>query len=323
MRASLARAEESGAALVLLIDPGMPALVHRLREEIESLGLEVRTVAAEEPAMPLEARARAAFAIAAIRITRSGEGAVEMTIVDRATGKTVSRRLAIAMPTDPASAELITTRTVELLRASLMELKAPHPPRGDVEPPAEVEALTSVPDDDRGRRGFDPAMAVGAAVVSSRGLEASADVSLGLSVLFRERLGVMAQVFLPVTGSTLATTEGSVQIFSSRYRVGGVFSTALWPRTSARLQAGVVVSRLSLRGSAVSPHSAAQDQLTTWGPWFGAGFGVELTRNFGVWLAADAAVTFPRTVIRSAGREVLDWGRPLAAGAAGLELGWP
>ena len=108
-------------------------------------GLEVTVVSGRDPTEPLEARARAANAVGAIRITGSGSGSVEMTILDRATGKTVSRHLAIATPSDPASAELVATRTVELLRASLMELEAPHPPRGAGQRRAARESPLSVP----------------------------------------------------------------------------------------------------------------------------------------------------------------------------------
>src|SRR5688500_8238648 len=112
-----ARAEQ-GPALVVLIDPGLPALSRRLEEEIEALGLSVVNVPEIGPGESLEDRARSAQAVAAIRVMSAGSGFVEMTIVDRATGKTVSRRLAIATPADPAAAELVATRTVELLRAS-------------------------------------------------------------------------------------------------------------------------------------------------------------------------------------------------------------
>ncbi len=139
--ASPARAEQ--ALRVLVIDPGVPALSGRLSEEIEALGLTVVIVDGDSSA-PLEESARENEAIAAIRIEGGGSGAVEMTIVDRATGKTVRRRLAIATPSDPASAELIATRTVELLRASLMELSAAHPPRGEVPiTRPEIETLTA------------------------------------------------------------------------------------------------------------------------------------------------------------------------------------
>src|SRR5688500_19694357 len=129
--ARAASAGEADSALVILIDPGSPALARRLEEEIETLELSVKVVREVDPKQPLEDLARSARAVAAIRVTQAGAGVVEMTIVDRATGKTVSRRLAIATPADPASAELGATRTVELVRASLMELSAPPPARGD------------------------------------------------------------------------------------------------------------------------------------------------------------------------------------------------
>jgi len=36
-----------------------------------------------------------------------------------------------------------------------------------------------------------------------------------------------------------------------------------------------------------------------------------------------AAIAYPRTVVRLAGREATDWGQPLGTAAIGLEVAWP
>ena len=109
---------------MLVADPAMEPLARRLQQEIESLGLIVRfeeAASAKPPAM--------AGGVATIRIASTTGGDVDMTIIDGAGGKTVSYRLVSPPSADPAASELIATRTVELLRAHLLELTHQEPRR--------------------------------------------------------------------------------------------------------------------------------------------------------------------------------------------------
>jgi hypothetical protein len=305
----------------VLIEPG-PLLSHRLQDEIESLGLGVTVVAEPQPPEPLEATARAARAVAAIRVTQSGTGAVEMTIVDRTTGKTVSRRLSIATPSDPAAAELIATRTVELLRASLMELAAEHPTRGDVTVTPEIEALK--PRLEPARQGT-LSLALGPALAYSQSLGTAWNAWAALTFVTRDQIGVTAQLSLPVTVARLQSDEGEVAVSASVLRLGAVLQlgTDAAPLIG-RFQAGLALARLAVSGTADAPaYVGAHDDLLAWGPWIGAAVRPRLSTHFSAVFAADAGLSFPRTVIRSAGREVTTWGRPLVTGVAGLEVTWP
>ncbi len=304
---------------MLLVDPGAPALAQRLAEEIESLGLEVKIVAQPPTEEPLDERARASGAVAAIRITDRGAGNVEMMIVDRATGKIVIRRLAVATPRDPASAELIATRTVELLRASLMEVAADHPPRGEVPVSPELHALSTH---------YEPvtrlSLAAGPFAVHSAGFGISAGAWAGITLVTPSRVGLSAQIYMALTPGELESAEGRVELLASLYRIGGVVE--LGPREApvvASVHAGLVLARLALSGAATSPYYGAREEELVWGPWAGVGLRSMLAGNLGLVLAADASFTLPRTVVRAAGREVESWGRPLLAAAAGVELSWP
>ena len=311
---------DGGRSTVLLVDPGSAPLTHRLREEIEALGLEVTVVPERDPSEPLEARARAASAVGAIRITGSGSGSVEMTILDRATGKTVSRHLAIATPSDPASAELVATRTVELLRASLMELEAPHPPRGDAPVTPEVQALAE-PSFESGDSSF--AVATGPALVVSPGLGVSFDVWVALSLRTASGAGVAARVVAPATGGELETPEGRVSASAWQYRLGGSFDgPSLSDRLSPRGEAGLALLTLSTDGSTRAPFRSVRQRSIAWGPWVSLGLELEVARRLSLLAAGDVTFLFPETVLRSAGREVATFGRPLASANAGLELTW-
>ena len=324
--APAARAEQS-SELVVLIDPGLPALSQRLEEEIEALGLSVSKVAESKPGESLESRARAAHAVAAIRVTQAGSGFVEMTIVDRATGKIVSRRLAIATPADPASAELVATRTVELLRASLMELSASHPARGEAKVTPKLEALAapkapprrSTSESDRSR----VSLTLGPAVVFSPSLGASANAWVGLTLLAPSHFGLNVQALVPLESHRLETEQGRIDITASSYKVAFALDLPLGQTAlSGRLLAGAMLTRVTARGDATSPFVGSEEDFMTGGPWLGLGLELELTRTFALFAGADAGLSLPRTVLRSAGRELVSFGRPLCTGSAGVSVSW-
>ena len=319
-----ARAEQ-GTALVVLIDPGSPALSQRLEEEIEALGLSVVKVAEIEPGESLESRARSARAVAAIRVMKAGSGFVEMTIVDRATGKTVSRRLAIATPADPASAELVATRTVELLRASLMELSASHPARGDAKVTETVEAIAapSAPPRSSAQRGSRVSLSLGPAVVFSPSLGPTANAWVGLTLFGPSRLGLSVQGLVPLESHRLDTEQGRIDVTASSYRVALALDLPLVPnRLSGRLLAGAMLTRVTAEGDTASPFVGEKAEFLTGGPWLGAGLELELSSTFSVFAGADCGLSLPRTVIRSAGRELVSFGWPLCTSAAGVSVSW-
>ncbi|HSU42329.1 MAG TPA: hypothetical protein VLJ38_22260 [Polyangiaceae bacterium] len=303
-----------------MIDPGSEPLTVRLREEIESLGLEVMVVADGDPAEPLESRARVAGAVAAIRITRRGSGSVDMTIVDRATGKTVSRHLPIATGSDPASSELVATRTVELLRASLMELEAPHPARGDVPATPEVRALAAPVGEPRVTT---LAVAAGPALVTSPALGVSVDVWVAVLLRTQSGFGATARLVVPGTGGGLDIAEGHVSARAWQYRLGAVFEGPRLTRSlSPHFEAGATLVTLTTAGAATAPFRGVEQHSLTWGPWIAAGLRYEFVPRVSLVVTAELALLFPETVIRSDAREVATFGRPLVGASTGLEVAW-
>jgi hypothetical protein len=278
----------------------------------------VRSVPAAVPDVPLEERARASGAIAAIRIAPSGKDAVEMTIVDRATGKTVQRRLAIATPSDPASAELIATRTVELLRASLMELASAHPPRGAVSVPPEVkETVVREPGTPIHALGFGPGLSFGT------GGPAFASGWAALTLRGVSGFGVHVAWVASIGGPELEAPEGTVELSPYQYRLAGVYETAPFgPKLSLRAMTGAFLLHLVVEGEAEAPYVGETVVLFAGGPWMGTGLRLGITQNLGVLVSGDIGVAFPRLVIRSAGREVSTWGQVLGTGSIGLEVVW-
>ncbi|HXK18486.1 MAG TPA: hypothetical protein VNG33_11820, partial [Polyangiaceae bacterium] len=144
-RPARAQAQASGTIL-LVVDERAVALATRVAAELEALGFSVQSQTREPKPAELAAEARRAGAFAAIGIGPTAEGSVEITVLDRVTGKTLRRELLGRSLSDPTTRELVALRASELLRASLMEIEAPHPPRGDLRPSPVVARVASAPE---------------------------------------------------------------------------------------------------------------------------------------------------------------------------------
>jgi len=123
----------------VVASPSDAQLADRVAADLLSMGVETKRTAAPESDIDLLAIARAGGVAAAVRIA-CVPGGVEVWVAERATGKTLMRVAAIASEDDAATLAL---RTVELLRASLIELNLPalaETSRGDAST-EEVDAL--------------------------------------------------------------------------------------------------------------------------------------------------------------------------------------
>src|SRR5271170_4169405 len=135
---------ESGATLVAIVtaEPNS-SLTRRVRAELEGLGLDVIVLKPPDESSPsrapLEQAARSVGAVAAVRLIASTEGKVEVWVADRVTGKAVVREL--DAPASGASDAAVAVGSVELLRASLMELHSGEPPHGDAPANDRVQSL--------------------------------------------------------------------------------------------------------------------------------------------------------------------------------------
>jgi len=139
-----AASAETGATLVAIVTPDpASALTRRVRAELAALGVDVIVIRPPEGSSvsrtPLEQAARNVGAAAAVRLVPSTEGTVEVWVADRVTGKAVVRELPASGT--GASDAAVAVGTVELLRASLMELHSGESPRGEVAPTPQIVAL--------------------------------------------------------------------------------------------------------------------------------------------------------------------------------------
>jgi hypothetical protein len=135
--------------------------------------------------------------------------------------------------------------------------------------------------------------------------------------------GATARVLAPGTRGELETDEGHVSAFAWQYRLGAVFDGPELTRAlSPHFEAGATLVALTTDGSASAPFRGVEQHALAWGPWLSAGLRLELVRRLSLLAAADVSLLFPETVIRSDGRAVATFGRPLVAANAGLEIAW-
>jgi hypothetical protein len=311
-------AESRLKTVVMVVDENAMPLALRLRQEIESLGLIVRWRPAEPSRLSsLEQEADSAGAVASIRIAPMGGGDVDMTIFDRGTGKTVSWKLVAASTADPAADELIATRSVELLRASLAEMAARAPVT-----PAPAAVLPAPPEAPLVSKRAEPlSLLVGPSILYSAGFRPGVHVLSTLTWLPFVRAGLSASVLAPVSPARLVRPEGTVDAYASFYRLGAVLEVTD-PRApvSLRLTAAAGLGRLQLHGDASPAYVGASEDHFVACPSLGLTTRITLATNLRVVVDALGSTAFPKTVIRLAGRDPTDWGRPALAGALGLEV---
>jgi hypothetical protein len=315
----------SGAALVVVVtaEPN-GSLARRVRAELEGLGVDVLVLkppGEDSPARaPLDQAARNVGAVAAVRLVVSGEGKVEVWVADRVTGKAVVREL--DAPATGSSDAVVATGAVELLRASLMELHSPEPPRGDVPvtPKIEALALPATPAPWSPRLGLD----VGAgAELGLGGLGPSAEADIGLWVRIAGRFGLRALGRATLAPARVVNASGAVDVRSQL--VGLMASYDLADPSGAwvpDLEAGVAAAHVSTEGTATPPYVSATD-----GAWFAAPLaGVGLAWSFAHGLRLRAEGTggwaLPAAKVQTPKGEDGRWGAPLVTLSLGVEVLW-
>lgn len=305
--------------IALVVDQPRDRLATLLRYEIEGLGLTVVSLTPEAGVATtpkaLEALARAAHAAAAIHIVSSGN-AVEVWIADRVTGKIVLRELV----EDNGSAvgdKLVVLRTIELLRASLLEAAAPHPSRGEVVATPALQPLIEV------RGPVRHTLGVGAGFVASPGgvgPVAVAAVSYLRSLSPRAGIDLWAQ--LPVA-ARLEAIEGSATVAPWLMGVG---LYRQWSPGEGRVRftlgAGAAALWMRIHATAQAPFVASVDQHLTGVGLGRAGLSLAVAHQVGVTADVASGIALQRSVVRFADATVATWGRPLVAGSLRLEVGW-
>jgi hypothetical protein len=316
---------ETGATLVAIVtaEPNS-SLTRRVRAELRGLGVDVIVLNPPDEASPsrapLERAARGVGAIAAVRLVASSEGKVEVWVADRVTGKAVVREL--DAPGSEASEAAVAVGSVELLRASLMELHSSEAPHGDA-PASETIRSLALPSPSTPATPRLGLQAGAGAELGVRGLGPSVDASIGVWLRIASRLGARLLAHTSLTPSHVTTGAGAVDVRSLLLGAMATYSfvdpSAAWV-PSASL--GIAAAHVSAAGTALIPFVSASEDTWSLAPLAGVGLAWAFTpglRLCGDGLAAWAAP--PIHVTTPAGAAGW-WGAPALIVSLGLEVLW-
>ncbi|HEY4121797.1 MAG TPA: hypothetical protein VGM56_28215 [Byssovorax sp.] len=320
-------APELGTArAIAVVAPPGDKLGRRLTAELEALGFRVVPIDPEKnPASraSLEESARRSGALAAIRAVPSERG-VEVWIADRVTGKTVLREMLREEGAHDRDGALA-LRTVELLRASLIEVALPSS-RGDVDVADDLRDRLNLPAPESSAppRLDRLRFSLGAGpLLSAGGFGPSCAVQGGVAWMPLDFFGFAVTAWVQATTPTVRAAEGTASL--SAMFVGGGPRFRLAERRSAwspTLDIGMAAVLLRSSGSASQGYVSGTSSGAGAAPYLQPGIAFWASRTVRVradvlvgLLAAGATVTL-------GSQRAATWGAPFVLPSAGLDFGW-
>ncbi len=344
LTAAKARAADPPRVVVVAADRDR-AMVERLRAELAAMGFDVTLVPLPEGISTreaLEGAAKLHNAVASMHVAAAARG-IELWVADRVTGKTVLRDVVVP---DGGAHDTIALRAVELLRASLMEMDAPHPPRGDTPAPPSLRAALGVPPPPDPspiaaqrfatsdvadlahltpppRRAPWMGVSIGGAVAwSPGGLGPHAALDVGLRAWVVPRVAIEIGGAIPITA---ARHEGAEGYSNNRFTLvtagGRVELGPLGSRVKPSLGGGFALVWLHAEGVGASPEyvGATRDAFTG-GPYLRPGLGVAVAGPLRIRADVLAGVALKKLALTYASREAAGWGQPFLVGSMGVEM---
>ncbi|WP_437994111.1 hypothetical protein [Sorangium sp. So ce145] len=338
--------------VVLIADRRSDPIMARVYAELATLGFTVVVVrgGAEPPSQgPIETSAREVGASAEIRVTEV-PGGVEVSIAHGATGPSVQSAV---MADDPAT---VAVRAVELLRASLLDVRSPRPSQGEVGADPEARAVVDLqeppparpapvaaarPRADAASRAPPPPAArpgatrrapmtfgVGAAPAvlwSPGGVPATPMLDVSGYAMIWSRLGLSTFVQIPLASARREGKEGTrhtrIALAALGVRVPLGPTGAAWLPSAG---AGLAAAWLHVEGEGRSPRYAGRSEdAYAVAPYLRAGLSFAPTPHLRISEHLLAGIAAPRVVIDAAGRATDAWGRPFLGASLGVEVVLP
>jgi hypothetical protein len=317
-------------ALVVLVRPSAQSAVvseaiTRIRGELIADGFEVSVVDAPPGSDPASVLARAdqqTGAAATLGLFLPADAsAAELWVVDRLTSKTVVRRIETSKSQSASVPEVLARRSVELLRASLLEILVDAQKRTSFAPTPRAQASRWV------ARALEPKR-------SSFGVEAGAQVlagfgGVGAAVMpvarvraaLGDRFGARLTVSGLGTSPRVEAAEGSARVSQEfgLLELIGEIAPQSWLRPAVSLGGGVY--HIGIQGSANWPYAGLNGGRFAFVADAGAGLALSLTSAFALALEGHALLVAPYPVIRFLDVDTAETGRPLLSGALTL-VGW-
>lgn len=305
-----------------------PRAERAVKDEIAAAGLRVMVeqgASGEEGARrrELKRRARSRDAHFAICIARTSEGSstADLWVFDALTDKTLLRQLPLGREEGGESADITGLRVVEIMRASLLELKLKKIGGRAHAKPEPAERL--VKDlEVRRKRGFKRlSLALGPIGWGSTG-GAGFVFGVGLEARFRpwSILSFAVDGAVSLASSELSGPEGSADFNLLLYRLWVYFHLPVKFRIKPVLGLGVGRATAWASGTAEKPYdpSSVQTSVTYLGG--SAQLDLELVEHLYLFVGLRVGLLTPPLSIKFDEREVASFGAPLFGGQLGLQL---
>jgi hypothetical protein len=310
----------SPAALIVLVEdePG-DAVSAWLERDLRSLGLAVIVLSAtpenSSGAEALERTARSLGGMAAIRVLANARGS-ELWLSDPATNHTLSRSVAPASASGDASE--VALGTLELLRASMLELRAQSRAVGTPPGPEPAAAPSIDPEPKTARFSLSGGLA---ADLGLRSVGPSLSTIWGAGLALAGCFELRAYAALPLLAQRRDVPEGRVEV--EPLLLGGGLGCSfvrndarLWPRVSL----GVAGARVTTRGTAIDPLLSSSDNVWLAGGYGVLGLGLRIARDVRVNLDATGVLLPTPAVILVGRQQVATWGAPGGLLSLGVEV---
>jgi hypothetical protein len=312
------------SALVVLVRPPeqspiVSEAITRIRGELIADGFDVSVVDAEPgsaPASTLEHADQQGSAAATIGLfLRANATSAELWVVDRLTGKTVVRSVELANSPADQAPEVLARRSVELLRASLLEILVEAPEKQPLEKPSGARAKAS----SWAAQALEPApsrwaVEAGAQLLGVGGVGSAVMPLARVRFAFNQRLGVRLTLAGLGTHLRVESPGGSAtmnQQLALLELVGDIFPEG---RLRPSISVGAGAYHIGVEGSATPPYVGLSDDRLVFAADAGIGLALALSRSWALALEGHVILVTPYPVIRFVGAETTEIGNPLLSG---------
>ena len=310
----------TGTSRVLVIENGQHELSVRIAAELKAQGMEPAVLPESLAAVPdsndsqhIRQFLDIHHAVALFEIHPDGN-----RIVIHLNNETVRREIT-AEPGTAQSPALIAFKSVEMLRALLIVTNTPQTEQA---PPQKTSPhRQSTRGETKGYSGprlgvqFQPGLLYGFGK-----LPPAVQIDSGILIQLSRNMQLIAHGVIPTMTAHFERAEGNV---SARASMVGIRLITMWPISSAfqlHFGAGIGYAFLSLSGDAKTPWHSESALLTTTVPEVIGGLSIGFNNKIRFRLDVTSGWTLHELVIRSAGKSVSRWGRPLWGLFGGIEL---
>ena len=322
-----ARAEP--VLVVLVRPPAQSAIVSeaitRIRGELVADGFDVMvvegSVEGDEARVLPRAEPSASAAVTVGMFVRADAKTAEVWVVDRVTNKTVARTIDLTATPAGVLPEVLARRSVELLRASLLEALVET---------AEPPSLKPAPRDEASRwaeRALDRGHSRFGIEAGAQVLGGSGEVGSAWMPVARARFGFVPRLAARLTLSGLGTRpsvefehgSASVNQALGLLELVGEITSPGWLTPFVSLGAGVY--HAAVDGSATFPYEGTSAQSFSFAADTGVGLSLSIAPAFAVSLEGHAMLVTPYPVVRFAGEPAVELDNPRFSGVLTL-TGW-